>query len=119
MKRAQPEYTLHLQVGAFLNLALPDDATWFHPPNAPRSAIQGARLKRMGMVAGMPDIGILHCGKAYWIELKADKGRLSEAQGQCHARLWKAGCPVALARSVDDVTLALERWGIPLKARVQ
>lgn len=46
-----------------------------------------------------------------WFEVKADKGRLKLAQSEIHTLLRKAGDPVYVVRSVEDVMDALKAEG--------
>lgn len=113
----RPEQTLQRSVIQFLDAVLPSGAWAFHIPNGGgRSRVEGAILKGMGVRAGIPDIEIIWQGRAYWIELKAGRGRASEAQIAAHARLQECGCwPVATCRSIDDVEAALRLYGIPTR----
>lgn len=111
-----PERHLHRLVATYLRTVLTEASVFFHPPNGGlRSKAEGALLSGFGVLAGLPDLCVLHDGRAHWIELKAEKGRLSVAQSLCHKRLWSAGCPVVVARSLDDVQHALASWGIPTR----
>jgi len=117
--KAPSEYDFHRSVVHYLNRSLDQHAMYFHGANGGyRYATEGARLKAMGVIAGLPDLGVVHAGRVAWLELKASKGRVSAAQAYCHARLEGAGCPVSVCRTLDDVEAALKRAGIPLKARV-
>lgn len=110
------EFQLHTACAQFLDLALPRDAVWFHTPNAGKRRKGAAgRLKAMGMKAGVPDICIIYRGRAFFIELKTLKGRLSEAQKAMHIRLTVAGAIVAgECRSLDDLQAFLQQV-IPLR----
>lgn len=103
---------IHRSIVHWLRAVLPGSLV-LHVPNAPRSAIAGARLKGLGMLAGAPDLLVLlREGQGIWIEVKAPKGRLSPAQhafaDKCHSLDW----PVIVARSVDDVRAAFVERGI-------
>ena len=112
----RPEQGLQRSVMAYLDAVLPPNAWSFHPPNGgKRGAIEGAIFKAMGTRAGLPDIGILFDGRCFWIELKAAAGKLSETQTKAHTRLWEAGCPVVVCRSIDEVRTALLGWAIPIR----
>jgi hypothetical protein len=104
----------------FLDSALPADAVWFHPPNGGhRHAAVAAKLKWLGVKPGIPDIVIVWRGRAIFIELKAQKGSLSEAQKAMQSRLVLSGAVVfEVARSVDEVEGFLKGVGIPLHARI-
>ena len=74
------EYEIHTALVQHLRLLANPEAVWFHVPNSPRNQIQGARLKRMGMLAGAPDLIFLHNGEAFALELKSAKGGLTDSQ---------------------------------------
>lgn len=120
MTRARPEEALHRAVAEFLTLALPEDAWFCHVPNGgKRSKSEAARFKAMGVKAGVPDLLIIYQGRAHWVELKAGKGRLSEAQQTVRAQLYAVDCHWADCRSLDDVEWWIGQWGIPLRASVR
>lgn len=83
----------------------------FHIPNGGnRSMREGAKFKAMGVVAGIPDmmlcvpasnsIAVLNHG--LFIEMKAERGKLSEAQIKAHARLLNAGYSVHTCNTVES-----------------
>jgi hypothetical protein len=113
------EYAVHVAIVRALVLGLDPAARLFHPPNeGRRTPIEGARLRQMGLLPGLPDLGICWpVGKMGWLEVKSDSGRLSDAQRQCHADLQALGFPVAVVRSVDEALDCLRDWGAPLRAR--
>jgi len=116
MKR--PEQALHQQVSRYLDVALPKTATWFHPANGGyRRKVEAKILKSMGVKAGVPDLVIIWEGRAYFIELKAGTGKLTEHQVEMMRCLTGAGAGWRCCTSLDGVIETLEGWGIPLKAR--
>ena len=48
--------------------------------NNPRNVIDGARLKRLGMVRGVPDLHFLANGRYHTLEIKTKGGRLTAEQ---------------------------------------
>jgi hypothetical protein len=86
-----------------------------HIPNAgKRSPIAGRRLKQEGMVAGTPDLLCWLPGnppRVGWLEVKAAKGRTSDAQDNQLAILTADGFRCAVVRSVDEALDALRAWG--------
>ena len=119
VRRAHPEEQLQMQVCKFLHHALEGNSTFFAVPNGGlRSRSEAARFKATGTIAGMPDICVVNDGRLIGIELKAPKGRVSDAQLYCHERLRRARVPVTVCKSVDDVIAALTESGVPLKARI-
>lgn len=120
------EDRLQISVAGYLDLALPSDAVWFHIANQRQtSARMGAKLKRMGVKPGVPDICIVWRGRAIFIELKraADPirktraGRLSDEQRDMARALTLAGAVVVTCRSVDEVSDFLA-GAIDMKGRV-
>jgi len=119
MKRAQPEEQLQMTVCKFLTHALDGNSMFFAVPNGGlRSRSEAARFKATGTVAGIPDICVVNDGRLIGLELKAPKGRLSDAQLYCHERLRRARVPVSVCRSLDEVIEALRSAGVPLRASV-
>ena len=117
MMRSQPEYRLHCVVADYLEIALPARVLWWHTANGEnRSAITGARLKRMGVKRGMPDLFVFHDRDLIGIELKTGKGRISPEQADVADRLVALGGSFILARSLDDVEIGLRNRGVPLLA---
>ena len=88
------------------------DVLVFHPANGgARSKAQAARFKAMGVVAGIPDLVVIIDGRVHGVELKAKKGRASDAQKAMEPRWKAAGGVYAIARSVDEVRALLASWG--------
>lgn len=123
----QPEERLHLDVAAFLQVALRLPAWWSTIAHGSRIGIrERAMLKRKGTKPGVPDIVVIAPKPVgvgmgcivIGIELKAGAGRRSADQVETHADLTMAGAHVGICRSIDDVIALLERHGIPLHARV-
>lgn len=86
---------------------------WFHPPNGEaRSARTGAKLKAMGVKAGVPDLVVVRPGGiVYFLELKAPKGSLSPAQRAFRAACEDNGIPYAVAVTPEAVETVLRGWG--------
>jgi hypothetical protein len=96
----------------WLRTVLPG-AIVLHVHNTPRNAIDGARLRNMGMVAGAPDLLVcLPRGEGLFIEVKAPKGRVSEEQTAFSFACQGVNWPWFVARSIDDVRLAFKALGI-------
>ena len=68
-------------------------------------AKEGARLKKMGVVAGMPDIVVINWANigCFWVEVKAKGGSTSPAQKALHAKLEVLGYKICTAKSHEDV----------------
>lgn len=125
MNRPRRKYTgvptetdLQIQVAGFLRACLLPPFFFFHVPNGgSRSFTEGARFKKMGVLAGIPDAWIVGDRRAFTIELKREKGgRVSDDQRAVHELLRLAGIPVAVCKTLEEVKAALDGWGIPLRA---
>jgi hypothetical protein len=115
-----PEDDLHQAVADALSVLLPGSAvcTTWELRNA-ASAAEGARRKRLGALAGWPDIGVFHDRRVVLLELKRERGgALSPAQQRLHPRLAGAGFPVAVCHTVVEALDAVSAAGIPLRGRV-
>jgi hypothetical protein len=113
--RTAPEQRLQRAVADYLAWTLLPP-TWFTAiPAGGGGELRGRILKGMGLRAGVPDILIVHEGRAHWVELKSARGSLSEAQRTTHSALTATGCPVVVCRSLEEVQGALWAWGIPTR----
>lgn len=117
---AGPEDALQKQVATFLNISCPD-LLWFHPPNGGfRNVREAAKLKAMGVKAGVADLAItLPDGRSAFIELKAGKGALSPSQKEFRDTCERLGIPYAVCWSLAEVEQALTEWGVRMRARGQ
>lgn len=105
------EAALQTAVADYLRIQYRDRLLWFHPANERKcSPIQGARLKRHGVKAGVPDlVFILGDGRAMFIELKAGNGRQTNAQKAFEYAARTRGCEYHVCRSVEDVAAVVAR----------
>jgi hypothetical protein len=119
------ESQIQTSIVQYLRQMLPSGWIVQSTANKPRSAIQGSIEKKMGAIAGWPDIQILGTGSlsgymheapyAWFLEIKSAKGRVSDAQKDVHDRLRDIGFRVGVARSIDDARALCKRWGLPLR----
>ena len=115
-KKQSLEDRLCFFIGRNLGLYLPDSVWWTHNPMGEnRNAATGGKLKAWHTVAGTPDYLFLYQGRAYFVECKAPKGRLSDNQKIQFPIIEKCGAPIALVRTFDELLSALLSFGIPLK----
>jgi hypothetical protein len=119
MKRSytQREAPIHIDMVRWLRLVLPRGWRVHHSPNGgKRNIIEAARLKRMGVLPGFPDIMVMGPLASVWfIEVKAEKGGLSAAQHQCHDDFKDLAFPVFTARSIDELRDVAKRVGWPVR----
>lgn len=92
---------------------LPDEyrPVIFHIPNGgARDAREAANLKVQGVLAGVPDLGIvLPCGEMTWIEMKAKDGKVSKLQVDLHTHFTALGHEPIVAYSAEEALAALRR----------
>ena len=70
-------------------------------------------LKAEGAMVGIPDIMIAMPSGAYhalFIEMKTEKGRLSENQKIVHAMLINSGYCVKVCRSFEEFTITINKY---------
>jgi hypothetical protein len=116
-KKQDREGPIHKAILQLLDLTLPPDAIYHHSPNeldmaGEEAARQIAKARNLGTKPGWPDIEIIWRGRAFFLEVKADKGRQSEAQAAIQVELGLAGAPYEVVRSVTEAELVLIRWGL-------
>jgi len=119
MKRNRPEDAIqravfeHIRARPALNLVA------FAVPNGgARSKAEAAIMQGLGVTAGVPDIILIHDGRVYALELKAEKGKLTEAQTEMMWRLCNAGAKVGVTYGLDGALDFLESYGL-LRGEVQ
>lgn len=83
-------------------------------------SVPGIRIGR-GLVAGIPDMFVLHLGRAFFIEIKTDSptARLSDAQQSVCAALLASGGQVGIVRGVVETLSCLDCWHVPRARRIR
>jgi hypothetical protein len=110
MARNHSETKLHIAVAEWLRNSCPH-VLWTHPANQGRSPQEGAKLKRMGVRAGVPDLLFWHSGWFGAIELKTTSG-LSEVQKDFKLKFIASGGKYETCKTVQSVHDTLVLWGI-------
>jgi hypothetical protein len=114
-RRRSPEATIQRAVFAHLRARGAPNLFAFHPANGGyRKPVEAAILKGLGVVAGTPDVIIIHQGRVYGLELKAENGRATEAQLETLAAIEAAGAYCCIAEGLDAALRTLEAWGVLL-----
>ncbi|TPL06417.1 VRR-NUC domain-containing protein [Mesorhizobium sp. B2-4-14] len=114
MKRRDPELQVHLAILDFLRAVLGPDALVFHTPNGGyRTPAEAGRLRRMGTMAGIPDICVLlPYGRTVWLEIKPPGGRLSADQIAFAEHADRYRIPFAVVRRIEDARDFLAEHGV-------
>jgi len=126
------EDALHQSVADALAVLVLPPARWttFPAGHVELPAPAAAKLARLGLQRGWPDLLVVHRGGVYGVELKRPGGTLSRArtvrtrrgrlrqvagQAEVFSELEAAGMHIAVCTSVGDVLAALAGWGVPLR----
>lgn len=111
-KPIQHERKLQIEAVAAIRRMFPHVICAHIANGGSRNPREGANLKRMGVLAGMPDLALWWDGGHGLIELKAGKGKLSESQSVIMTAFKMHGVRTAVCRSLDEVVQTLHCWGI-------
>ena len=97
----------------YVRTVAPQILIWAVPNGGLRSKSEAARLKWVGVLAGVPDLTLaLHDRRsAYW-ETKTPHGRLSPDQMRVMRHLEALGHVCAVVRDIDDARRELQRMGV-------
>jgi hypothetical protein len=118
-RRRSPETIIQRTVFEHLRVRGAPGVFAFAVPNGGyRKPIEAAILKGMGVVAGVPDVVIIHAGRCYALELKAEGGRPTQIQLATIAAMKAAGALCAIAVGLDAALAVLEGWGLLRGRRV-
>jgi hypothetical protein len=85
--------------------------------NNPRNVIDGARYKKMGLVAGCPDLHFLVNGRFQTLEVKTEKGKASLAQLAWIEALNRRNIVADIGYGWDQCVEILERRGVLLPGK--
>ena len=112
-RRASPEDDLQRSIVDMLR-KVPVRALWFHVPNGGlRAKKTAAKLVGLGVRKGVPDLVFIGFdGRAYFMELKAAKGRLTPEQKAWQDTCDALGLPFTVIKSLDDAVVTLSAWGL-------
>jgi hypothetical protein len=133
VEELQPEDELHASVADALDKLLLPPARWttFPAGSVPLPPRYAAKLARLGLKRGWPDVQIVFGGRIYGVELKRRGGKLSRTrivrtrrgslrelvgQEDEFPRLREAGMEIAVCSTVPAVLAFLTAAGVPLRA---
>jgi hypothetical protein len=112
VRTRRPEQELHHAVVAHLKARGAPGLFWFHVPSGAffGGKRQGAIMKSLGWMAGLPDLFLVHQGRVFALELKIPGGRLSPAQEQVLIALRAAGASACHCHGLTQALRLLEGW---------
>lgn len=110
---ANAEYRLHIAIVELLNRAKVPGVIFWHTPNGgSRNKIEAAKLKRMGVRPGIPDIIIsMPDRRMAFVEVKTKGGRVSPEQRAFLLDMHMRGHDTAWVRSLDEAIEFLSDCG--------
>lgn len=80
----------------------------FHVPNGgSRNYREAANLKKMGVLAGVPDILFIWKGSVHAFEFKTEDGDITANQKEIHRRWAEQGVAVTIIRKQADFVTAI------------
>jgi hypothetical protein len=92
-RRASPEAQIQRTVFQHLRARAAPGVFAFHPANGGfRRPVEAAILKGLGVVPGVPDVFIVHNGRCFALELKAEGGRATDKQARMHRSAARGWC---------------------------
>jgi hypothetical protein len=110
-RRQRPEDSIQRAIVQHYCVRAAPGVFMFAVPNGGwRSPGEGAILKATGTVAGIPDTCWIKDGRAYFLELKAEGGKLSENQERVLIKLREAGAMATHCHGLDQALRILEGW---------
>ena len=114
IKRRRPEHAFQVKLVKWLAENAYKETVWFAVGNGELRHIRVAlRLKAEGVRPGVPDLCfLLPEGRTGWLELKARKGVLSDAQKGFATKAKKLGHLWSFAISLNSAAGILKYWGV-------
>jgi VRR-NUC domain len=92
----------------------PELNLFYHIPNGEkRSIITAVKLKKMGVLPGIPDYHLPVARRGFhslYIELKSETGRVSDTQQKLHLELVRRNNVVVIAFGAQDAIHYLEKY---------
>lgn len=121
-KASYPEHKIQRAIIDHVKVFKKPDLTWYHIPNGssiPRGKLTLIRLAQIGLWAGVPDLyfsrpcyGFPGAIFAYYQEVKASNGSLSDVQIIAQDWLKSQGAHVATCYSAEEGIDQLTKWGL-------
>ena len=107
------EAKIQAAIVEWVRTVAPSTIVFAVPNGGLRTKSEAALLKWTGALAGVPDLILLApSGRAFGLEVKTSEGRVSPKQRALMMQMNSIGVSTAVVRSIDDVRLAFDAWGI-------
>lgn len=112
-KRNNEEHQYQSCIVEYIDLKYPDVPYYAIPNGELRNLIVAKRLKKEGAKAGVPDLCICRAKQGYhgfYIEMKAEKGKVSNKQKEWINKLESENYKVSICYSVDDAIKEIDSY---------
>ena len=106
------EAQIQASIVAYLKAVVPHGVVMAIPNAAVRRRGGRAGNAVPGLTKGAPDLLLTVAGRAYFLEVKTPRGKVSDDQRHVHQCLQVAGAGTAVVNSVDQTRVALAAWNI-------
>ena len=112
-RKAQPEYDEQVKFVEYVRAKYPDLLFTASTQGLKLTAMQGARFKKMGYLAGTPDLLFFQPTDEYhglFVEMKSERGIQSPEQRTFQGYAERSGYKYSLCRSAEKAIEALESY---------
>lgn len=107
----RPEQQIQRAILQLIRYKYPKAVTFHIPNGGRRSKIEASIFKTLGVRAGVSDLCIMWAGgNVGFLEIKSEKGRLSENQLSFMDDCARLGIPWECVKSADEAAAALKLW---------
>ncbi len=96
------ESLIQQSIVQYFNLKHSEGIIAMIPNGGARNPKTGAKLKKEGLLAGIPDLIVILQGKVIFVEVKTSVGRLSTSQKEIHKKMSGLGFEVVVVRSLEE-----------------
>lgn len=104
------EDRLQIQVMDYLRLQYPKVLAFHVPNGGNRSAREGARFKKMGVLPGVADIIIFHNFEVTFIELKIKPNKQAPSQKEFENKVKEQGWGYIICYTFDEAKKAIDNY---------
>lgn len=112
------EASIQADIVARIRKLVPDAVVYAILNDGLFSKSECAKRRWMGLLPGIPDVGIAYRGRSFFLEVKPPGRGLSEEQEDVFAKLQSIGVRCAVVRSADEALTVLVEWGIEIREEV-
>ena len=111
-QKRSSEHVIQSTIARHLEMRKQPGVFWFAVPNGgKRDPVTGRVMKAEGVRPGVPDLGLIIKGQPYFLEVKKENGKLSQAQRELRVEIEAAGAVWAVAKGLDAALQQLVDWG--------